>query len=157
MTPVLVLGGFVGVMVALAGGLTLVSRCWLGGPPPAPRKPRRPRRRLLRLHRRDHGDHGRKVVRVRRVVGPTSRRRPVEAVAADIRRLARELAAVPAGAPYVRWQALQNAFDRVLVEAAELLEVPHDLADLPVMGTARDIERLRVVCTLEAAGLVVQD
>jgi hypothetical protein len=96
-------------------------------------------------------------VRVRRVVGPTSWRRPVQDVAADLRRLARELAAVPAGAPYVRWQALQNAYDRVLVEAAELLEVEHDLADLPVMGTARDIERLRVVCTLEAAGLVVQD
>jgi hypothetical protein len=25
------------------------------------------------------------------------------------------------------------------------------------MGTARDIERLRLVCTLEASGLVVQD
>jgi hypothetical protein len=80
----------------------------------------------------------------------------VEDVAADLRRLSRELAAVPAGAPYVRWQALQTAFDRVLTEAAELLEVSHEMADLP-MGTARDIERLRVVCTLEAFGLVVQD
>jgi hypothetical protein len=80
----------------------------------------------------------------------------VQEVAADLRRLARELAGVPAGAPFIRWQALQTAYDRVLTEAAELLEVPHTLADLP-MGTARDIERLRVVCTLEASGLVVQD
>jgi hypothetical protein len=80
----------------------------------------------------------------------------VQLVAADLRRLARELAGVPAGAPYLRWQALQTAYDRVLTEAAELLEVPHGLDDLP-MGTARDIERLRVVCTLEACGLVVQD
>ncbi len=80
----------------------------------------------------------------------------MQEVAADLRRLARELAAVPAGAPYIRWQALQTAYDRVLTEAAELLEVTHALADLP-MGSARDVERLRVVCTLEASGLVVQD
>ncbi len=85
-----------------------------------------------------------------------TRRRPVQDVAADMRRLAREMAAVPAGTPYIRWQALQTAYDRVLTEAAELLEVSHTLADLP-MGTTRDIERLRIVCALEASGLVVQD
>jgi hypothetical protein len=88
--------------------------------------------------------------------GECSEHAAVEQVAADLRRLARELAAVPAGAPYVRWQALQNAYDRVLVEAAELLEVPHELAEVPVAGTAHDIERLRVVCALEAAGLVME-
>ncbi len=161
MTSLLVLGAFVGVMVAMAGLLTLVCRLCLGGPPPAPRKVRRLRRPKL-VPREPTGSgtgaraRARKVVRVRRPSGPVTRRRPVEDVAADLRRLSRELAAVPAGAPYVRWQALQTAFDRVLTEAAELLEVSHEMADLP-MGTARDIERLRVVCTLEAFGLVVQD
>jgi hypothetical protein len=157
-TSVLVLGAFVGVMVAFAGVLTLVCRRWLGGPPPAPRRPGRPRRAELPPEpggsARDA--RSRRGVRMRRASGPVTHRRPVEEVAADLRRLARELAAVPAGATYVRWQALQTAFDRVLLEAAELLEVPHAMDDLP-LGTARDIERLRVVCTLEASGLVVQD
>jgi hypothetical protein len=154
---VLVLGAAVAVMVALAGVLTLVCRHFLAGPPPAARR--------LRLFRRAQppepsptadGPRARKVARVRRINGPVTSRRPVQEVAADLRRLARELAAVPAGAPYVRWQALQTAYDRVLSEAAELLEVPHALPDIPI-GTARDIERLRLVCTLEACGLVVQD
>jgi hypothetical protein len=85
-----------------------------------------------------------------------TQRRPVQVVAADLRRLSRELAAVPSGAPLVRWKALWVAYDRVLVEAAELLDVPHTLAEAPI-GTQRDIERLRVVCSLEAGGLVVQD
>jgi hypothetical protein len=158
-TSVLVLGAVFGVMVAMAGALTLVCRRFLGGPPPVRWRSRPPRRARLRPPEADRTADGarvRKVARVRRVSGPVTRRRPVEEVAADLRRLARELAAVPAGAPYVRWQALQTAYDRVLTEAAELLDVQHVLPDMP-MGSARDIERLRVVCTLEASGLVVQD
>jgi hypothetical protein len=158
-TSLLVLGAFVGVMVALAGLLTLVCRRFLGGPPPAPRRSRWLRRSEQpppEPGRTGQGTRSRKVVRVRRTPGPMTNRRPVQEVAADLRRLARELAAVPAGAPYIRWQALQTAYDRVLTEAAELLEVDHSLRDLP-MGTPRDIERLRIVCALEASGLVVQD
>jgi hypothetical protein len=157
-TPVLVLGAFVGVMVALAGVLTLVCRRCLGGPPPPPRRRGRRRRPELlpEAGRAEDGAWPRRGVRMRRQQGPVTSRRPVQEVAADLRRLARELAGVPAGAPYVRWQALQTAYDRVLTEAAELLDVPHAMPDLP-MGSARDVERLRVVCMLEAAGLVVQD
>jgi hypothetical protein len=158
MTSLLVLGAWVGVMVALAGVLTLVCRRCLGGPPPAPRRALlRPRRGSVVPAITPEGDRPRRVsARTRRGSVPVTRRRPVQEVAADLRRLARELAAVPAGAPFIRWQALQTAYDRVLVEAAESLEVPHTLPDLP-MGSARDIERLRVVCALEATGLVVQD
>ena len=155
-TSLLVLTAWVGVMVALAGVLTLVCRRCLGGPPPPPRRARR----LGATPVPDvtpEGDRPRRpVVRVRRSSMPVTRRRPLQEVAGDLRRLARELAAVPAGAPFIRWQALQAAYDRVLVEAAEELEVPHDLTDLP-LGSGRDVERLRVVCALEAAGLVVQD
>lgn len=156
MTSLLVLGAWVGVMVALAGVLTLVCRRCLGGPPPAPRRARGRRRGPGVVPEvTPEGDRPRRAV-IRRSAAPVTRRRPLQHVATDLRRLSRELAAVPAGAPFVRWQALQAAYDRVLVEAAEALEVPHSLPDLP-MGSARDVERLRVVCALEASGLVVQD
>lgn len=155
MTSLLVLGAWFGVMLALAGTLTLLIRRCLAGPTPR-RTGSRGRPALVPVLTPE-GDRARRVVpRVRRNAAPVPRRRPLQVVAADLRRLGRELAAVPAGAPFVRWQALQVAYDVVLVEAAETLEVEHSLPDLP-MGSARDIERLRVVCALEAAGLVVQD
>src|SRR4051794_36441198 len=96
-TSVLVFGAFVGVMVALAGLLTLVCRRWMGGPPPPPRRARRFRRRprlpLDPIPAAD-GTRARRVVRVRRMTGPVTQRRPVQEVAADLRRLARELAGV---------------------------------------------------------------
>ena len=82
-------------------------------------------------------------------------RRPVQLVAADLRRLTRQLALVPAGAPLVRWKALWTAYDAVLAEAAEQLEVAHEL-DTTSLGTPRDIERLRVLSALESAGLAVR-
>lgn len=82
--------------------------------------------------------------------------RPLEQVAADLRRLGRQLAHVPAGAPMARRRGLQAAYDDVLAEAARLLEVPHSLGDLPP-GRARDVERLRVQAALADAGLAVPD
>jgi hypothetical protein len=81
-------------------------------------------------------------------------RRPLEVVAADLRRLARQLAHVPAGAPMARRRGFQAAYDDVLVEAAQLLEVPHTLRETPD-GLAREVERLRVQAALADAGLVV--
>ena len=81
-------------------------------------------------------------------------RRPLQVVAADLRRLTRQLALVPSGAPLVRWQALWAAYDGVLIEAASQLEVPHELASAP-LGMPRDLERLRLLAALEGAGLVV--
>ncbi len=82
--------------------------------------------------------------------------RPIETVAADLRRLSRQLAVVPSGSTLVRWKALWAAYDGVLAEAAAMLEVPHDLDGQPVAGTARDVERVRVLAALEGAGLVVR-
>ena len=81
-------------------------------------------------------------------------RRPLQAVAADVRRLRRRLALVPAGAPMARRRGLQAACDDVLVEAARMLGVPHTLPDEPP-GRARDAERVRLLAALEAAGLAV--
>jgi hypothetical protein len=86
---------------------------------------------------------------------PTPGRRPLQVVAADVRRLARSVALVPAGAPMARRRALTAAYDDVLVEAALQLEVPHLLRTTPE-GRARDLERLRLVAALEAAGLAVE-
>jgi hypothetical protein len=92
--------------------------------------------------------------RPRPVAQPVAR--PIQVVAADLRRLSRLLALVPAGAPLVRWQALWAAYDDVLSEAAAELEVPHELPTTPT-GMARDLERLRLLAALEAAGLAVRD
>jgi hypothetical protein len=85
---------------------------------------------------------------------PAASRRPIQVVAADLRRLARQLALVPAGGAMVRRQALLAAYDHVLVEVAEQLEVPHRLDTLP-RGPARDAERARLLAELEDAGLAV--
>jgi hypothetical protein len=82
--------------------------------------------------------------------------RPLEQVAADLRRLGRQLAHVPAGAPMARRRGLQAAYDDVLAEAAGLLEVPHTL-DTVAPGRARDVERLRLQTALAEAGLSVPD
>ncbi len=80
--------------------------------------------------------------------------RPLQAVAADVRRLARSMTLVPAGSPMARRRALAAAYDDVLIEAAGLLEVPQELRTTPE-GPARDLERLRLLAALEDAGLAV--
>ena len=60
------------------------------------------------------------------------------------------------GSTLVRWKALWAAYDGVLIEAAEMLEVTHELPEQPVAGVARDVERLRVLAALEGAGMVVR-
>jgi hypothetical protein len=97
------------------------------------------------------------VVRRRAPEPPPPTRRPLEVVAADLRRLSRQLARVPAGAPMARRRGLQAAYDDVLIEAAELLEVPHTLLPGTSPGLSRDAERLRLQAALAGAGLVVPD
>jgi hypothetical protein len=82
--------------------------------------------------------------------------RPIERVAADLRRLAHQIALVPAGAPVARRRGLQAAYDDVLIEAADLLQVDHALTGLRD-GHARDVERLRLNAELKHAGLVIPD
>jgi hypothetical protein len=99
---------------------------------------------------------GRRIPGSRPAPPPAVRpRRPLELVAADVRRLTRELSMVPGGMPMARRRGLLAAYDDVLVEAAELLEVPHGLTSQP--SANRELERMRLVASLEAAGLVVAD
>jgi len=106
-----------------------------------------------------------RVSRRRAAQPPTPTRRPLQVVAADLRRLARQLALVPAGAPIMRRQALLSAYDAVLIEVAEQLEVPHALGTTSPLGMApavdpfepaRAAERARLLAALEDAGLAVR-
>ena len=85
---------------------------------------------------------------------PEAGRRPLQVVAADVRRLGRQIALVPAGAPMARRRALAAAYEDVLIEAAVLLDVPNDLRTAP-FGPVRDAARLRLLADLEEAGLAV--
>jgi hypothetical protein len=82
-------------------------------------------------------------------------RRPIEAVAADVRRLAWQCARVPDGAPQARRRGVQAAYEDVLLEAAVLLDVPTTLRQLHP-GPGREAERVRLEEALAAAGLVMR-
>ncbi|NEK85398.1 hypothetical protein GCU60_17770 [Blastococcus saxobsidens] len=86
--------------------------------------------------------------------GPAPSGRPLERVAADLRRLGRQVDLVPAGAPMARRRGLLAAYDDVLLEAAGMLGVPTSLTSCPE-GRAREVERLRLVAELRGAGLRV--
>lgn len=86
--------------------------------------------------------------------GPEPSGRPIEMLAADVRRLRRECALVPAGAPMARRRAIQLAYDDALVETAASLGVAEQVSAFPI-GTQRDLERLRLEAELEAAGIAL--
>jgi hypothetical protein len=98
---------------------------------------------------------GRQWTRRRAERNPVPLRRPLQVVAADVRRLGRQIALVPAGAPMARRRALAAAYDDVLIEAAELLDVPNDLRTAPA-GPIHEAERLKLLADLEEAGLAVR-
>jgi hypothetical protein len=119
------------------------------GAVPQPRPARPPGRRRPAA---GHHPAGRRVPGAQAPL-PVRPRRPIQLVAADLRRLTHELAMVPGGMPMARRRGLLAAFDDVLIEAAELLQVPHQLAAEP--PATRELERMRLLAALEAAGLVV--
>jgi predicted NAD/FAD-binding protein len=79
-------------------------------------------------------------------------RPPIQQVAADLRRLRRQLERLPKGASYVRVAGVQRAYDEVLVIACAELEVDTTLSETPA-GQQRDLERLRVEFMLGECGL----
>lgn len=81
-----------------------------------------------------------------------SERRPIERIAADLRRVRRTLAGFEPGTSAVKKIAARQAYDALLVQACEALEVEHRLAVLP-QGMDRDLERLRLEECLRERGL----
>jgi hypothetical protein len=98
--------------------------------------------RVTRLTRRIH---------LRRAPDPQPCGRPIEAIAADVRRLGQEFRYLPAGASFTRVEARRRAYDLALAEACGALEIAHLLEVLPP-GAELDRERSRVELVLDCAG-----
>jgi hypothetical protein len=81
--------------------------------------------------------------------GPT-----IEQVSADLRRVHRILAAYESGTPAIRRRGARQAYDALLAQACQALEVEHRLDYLPE-GMDRELERLRVEESLRGAGLMI--
>ncbi|WP_410654712.1 hypothetical protein [Amycolatopsis sp. lyj-112] len=79
---------------------------------------------------------------------------PIEQLAADLRRVHRLLADLPSGASAVRRHGTRQAYDALLVQACQEVEVAHRLDTLPE-GFDRGIERLRIEESLAERGLSV--
>jgi hypothetical protein len=77
--------------------------------------------------------------------------RPIEQVCADVRRLREAFG--HEGMRFAKWEGTRRAYDGVLAEAADSLELPEALASLTT-GVDLDLERVRVEQLLEDAGLL---
>ena len=115
----------------LAGRWDAAISNWRGS-----RRQKAERRRNLRAMRRQRGV-------------------PLEQVAANLRRL-RGVLTVDAHRSAVHQIGNRVAYDQVLIQASEMLQIEHDLAKRSA-GMERNIERLRVEAELERAGLVLSD
>jgi hypothetical protein len=81
------------------------------------------------------------------------RGRAIEQLAADLRRL-RVAVATDQRRSATHQFANRVAYDQLLLQLCEMLNVPHDLGKATA-GPERDIERLRVEAELERAGIVL--
>lgn len=81
------------------------------------------------------------------------RGRSIEQLAADLRRL-RATVASDAHRSAARQLGDRMAYDTVLAQLCDMLEIPHDLG-AGIAGVDRDIERVRVEAELERAGVVL--
>lgn len=79
---------------------------------------------------------------------------PVERLAADLRRVRRDLVRLRPDAPVVRRRATNQAYDALLAQACEAVDVSHRLAEVPE-GLEREVERLRVEEALRCAGFAI--
>ena len=84
---------------------------------------------------------------------PHLRGRPVEQLAADLRRL-RVAVATDQRRSATHQLANRLAYDQLLMQACQMLNVPHELGK-NTAGPERDIERIRVEAELERAGIVL--
>jgi hypothetical protein len=130
-TMILVPVGVVLLYGLLAGRWDAAISNWRGS-----RRHKAERRRNLRAMRRQQGV-------------------PLEQVAANLRRL-RGVLTVDAHRSAVHQIGNRVAYDQVLIQASEMLQIEHDLAKHSA-GMERNIERLRVEAELERAGVVLSD
>jgi hypothetical protein len=103
-----------------------------------------------RESRRQKAERRRNLRAMRRQQGA-----PLEQVAANLRRL-RGVLTVDEPRSAVHQIGDRVAYDQVLIQASEMLQIEHDLAKHSA-GMERNIERLRVEAELERAGVVLSD
>ena len=87
---------------------------------------------------------------------PVPDRREIEVVAREVRRLGRGFRATRDGVSFAKFEAYRRAYDAVLAECCEALEVTHLLGVL-APGDELDAERLRVERVLHRWGLVLDE
>jgi ABC-type phosphate transport system auxiliary subunit len=80
---------------------------------------------------------------------------PIEQLAADLRRL-RAILGTDAHRSAAHQMGNRLAYDKLLLQVCEMLEIEHDLAGESI-GFERDFERIRVEAELERAGLILSD
>lgn len=80
---------------------------------------------------------------------------PLEEVAANLRRL-RSVVATDSKRSAAHQMGNRLAYDRVLAQACDMLDVQHNLST-ESMGLERDIERFRLEAELERAGVVISN
>ncbi|MBK1784605.1 hypothetical protein [Prauserella cavernicola] len=85
---------------------------------------------------------------------PAARAVPIERLAEDLRRVHRALVRLAPGDPMLRRRATRQAYDALLVQACDAVDVPHRLDAVPE-GVEREVERLRVEEALRGAGLAI--
>jgi hypothetical protein len=102
----------------------------------------------LRESRSKSAEHRRNVRALRHQQGV-----PIEEVAANLRRL-RGVVATDAHRSAAHQMGNRLAYDRVLIQACEMLDIEHDLTK-ESSGLERDIERFRIEAELERAGVVI--
>jgi hypothetical protein len=111
-------------------------------------------RRLALLCRRT-ARLGRAVDRLRPAPPPVLGR-PIEEIARDANRLGQSFRYVPRGLSFARFEGCRRAYDLVLSEACNALDIDHLLGVLPP-GPELDDERNRVESKLWLAGLRLDD
>lgn len=79
---------------------------------------------------------------------------PIERLAADLRRVHRDLLDLAPDAPIVRRRATRQAYDALLAQACTAVGVNHELDAVPE-GVEREMERLRLEECLRQAGLAI--
>jgi hypothetical protein len=104
-----------------------------------------------RESRRQKAERRRNLRAMRRQQGA-----PLEQVAANLRRLRGVLTVDDEHRSAVHQIGDRVAYDQVLIQASEMLQIEHDLAKRSA-GMERNIERLRVEAELERAGVVLSD
>lgn len=80
---------------------------------------------------------------------------PIERLAADLRRVHRDMVEQGAETPMVRRRATRQAYDALLTQACDALGIRAEL-DGVVDSVEREVERLRLEQRLRDAGLVIR-